>query len=116
MRPLSSWHRCSTGGTPAPELARRPRWPRRTTPSSSPWTRTKTENPMLFDLRGRGRRNTVKAVYITLAFLMGGGLVLFGIGGGGAISGGLVDAITGSHGGGDTGTDRFRKAEETAVQ
>ena len=49
---------------------------------------------MLFDLRGAGRRRTVKAVYITLAFLMGGGLVLFGIGGGGGVSGGLVDAIT----------------------
>ena len=49
---------------------------------------------MLFDLRGSGRRRTVKIVYITLAFLMGGGLVLFGIGGGGGISGGLVDAIT----------------------
>ena len=36
---------------------------------------------MLFDLRGRGRRNTIKVIYITLAFLMGGGLVLFGIGG-----------------------------------
>ena len=31
---------------------------------------------------------------------MGGGLVLFGIGGGGALSGGLVDAITESNGGG----------------
>ena len=50
---------------------------------------------MLFDLRGSGRRRTVKIVYIALAFLMGGGLVLFGIGGGGGISGGLVDAITG---------------------
>ena len=49
---------------------------------------------MLFDLRGSGRRRTVKIVYITLAFLMGGGLVLFGIGGGGALPGGLVDAIT----------------------
>ena len=49
---------------------------------------------MLFDLRGRGRRRTVKFVYITLAVLMGGGLVLFGIGGGGATQGGLVDAIT----------------------
>ena len=38
---------------------------------------------MLFDLRGAGRRRTVKVVYITLAFLMGGGLVLFGIGGDG---------------------------------
>ena len=48
---------------------------------------------MLFDLRGRGRRNTIKVIYIMLAFLMGGGLVLFGIGGN--TSGGLVDAITG---------------------
>src|SRR3954453_3238452 len=69
---------------------------------------------MLFDLRGRGRRRPVKIVYITLAFLMGGGLVLFGIGGGGAISGGLVDAITGSSGGGDTGPERFVKKERAA--
>src|SRR3954470_5039162 len=71
---------------------------------------------MLFDLRGRGRRRTVKIVYITLAFLMGGGLVLFGIGGGGAVSGGLVDAITGTSGGGDTGTERFLKLERAAVK
>ena len=36
---------------------------------------------MLFDLRGRGRRRTVQAIYLGLAILMGGGLVLFGIGG-----------------------------------
>jgi len=54
---------------------------------------------MLFDLRGRGRRRTIKFVYITLAVLMGGGLVLFGIGGGGAMQGGLVDAITGTSSG-----------------
>jgi hypothetical protein len=70
---------------------------------------------MLFDLRGSGRRRTVKIVYITLAFLMGGGLVLFGIGGGGGISGGLVDAITERDGGGDTGADRFRKQEAAAL-
>ena len=70
---------------------------------------------MLFDLRGSGRRRTVKIVYITLAFLMGGGLVLFGIGGGGGISGGLVDAITERSGGGDDGADRFRKAETEAL-
>jgi tetratricopeptide (TPR) repeat protein len=68
---------------------------------------------MLFDLRGSGRRRVIKVVYVTLAFLMGGGLVLFGIGGGGALSGGLVDAITQSDGGGD-GTDRFREAEQKA--
>lgn len=70
---------------------------------------------MLFDLRGSGRRRTVKIVYITLAFLMGGGLVLFGIGGGGALSGGLVDAITSSKGGGDSGTERFVTAERKAT-
>ena len=70
---------------------------------------------MLFDLRGSGRRRTVKIVYITLAFLMGGGLVLFGIGGGGGISGGLVDAITGTTGGSDTSADRFRKLEAAAL-
>jgi hypothetical protein len=70
---------------------------------------------MLFDLRGAGRRRAVKIVYITLAFLMGGGLVFFGIGGGGALSGGLVDAITSSNGGGDVNTDRFRAAEQKAT-
>jgi hypothetical protein len=71
---------------------------------------------MLFDLRGSGRRRTVKIVYITLAFLMGGGLVLFGIGGGGGVSGGLVDAITERSGGGDDGADRFRKQETAALK
>jgi hypothetical protein len=71
---------------------------------------------MLFDLRGAGRRRTVKAVYITLAFLMGGGLVLFGIGGGGALSGGLVDAITNSSNtGGGSGTERLQRAEQKAT-
>jgi hypothetical protein len=70
---------------------------------------------MLFDLRGRGRRRTIKIVYITLALLMGGGLVLFGIGGGGAMQGGLVDAITGSSSG-DTGAERFDKNEQAAVR
>lgn len=48
---------------------------------------------MLFDLRGRGRRRTVQAIYLGLAILMGGGLVLFGIGS--SANGGLFDAITG---------------------
>jgi tetratricopeptide (TPR) repeat protein len=69
---------------------------------------------MLFDLRGSGRRRVVKTVYITLAFLMGGGLVLFGIGGGGALPGGLVDAIT-QGGTGDDSTDRFREQEQAAT-
>jgi hypothetical protein len=70
---------------------------------------------MLFDLRGSGRRRVVKIVYITLAFLMGGGLVLFGIGGGGALSGGLVDAITEGGGGGDSGAERYRDEEQKAT-
>jgi hypothetical protein len=70
---------------------------------------------MLFDLRGSGRRRVVKTVYITLAFLMGGGLVFFGIGGGGALPGGLVDAITeGGSGSGDS-TDRYRRLEQEAT-
>ncbi len=52
---------------------------------------------MLFDLRGRGRRRTVQAIYLSLAILMGGGLVLFGIGS--SQSGGLFDAFSGSSGG-----------------
>jgi tetratricopeptide (TPR) repeat protein len=51
---------------------------------------------MLFDLRGRGRRRTVQVIYLSLAILMGGGLVLFGIGG--DVSGGLVDALQGQSG------------------
>src|SRR3712207_7222288 len=69
---------------------------------------------MLFDLRGTGRRRVVKIVYVTLALLMGGGLVLFGIGG--DVSGGLVDAITQGSGGGDGGSDRLRDREETLVR
>ena len=52
---------------------------------------------MLFDLRGR-RRRLVQVTYLMLALLMGGGLVLFGIGG--DVSGGLFDAFTGDGGGG----------------
>src|ERR1700754_423590 len=70
---------------------------------------------MLFDLRGSGRRRVVKIVYITLAFLMGGGLVFFGIGGGGALPGGLVDAITQGGSGGDDSTDRYRQPEQAAT-
>lgn len=68
---------------------------------------------MLFDLRARGRRRTVQAVYLTLAILMGGGLVLFGIGG--SVSGGLFDAIGLTDGGsGDTsgGRDSLEELEK----
>ena len=61
---------------------------------------------MLFDLRGSGRRNIVKGVYLTLALLMGGGLVLFGIGG--DVSGGLVDALTENNGSVSSNDSTFR--------
>jgi hypothetical protein len=67
---------------------------------------------MLFDLRGSGRRTTIKAVYLTLALLMGGGLVLFGIGG--EVSGGLVDALTENEGGLSSTDSRFRDRAEQA--
>jgi hypothetical protein len=75
---------------------------------------------MLFDLRGR-RRRAVQATYLTLALLMGGGLVFFGIGG--DVSGGLIDAFGGRDGGGDEGTsqleeriDRQEKRLQTSPQ
>ena len=68
---------------------------------------------MLFDLRGRGRRRTVQVIYLTLAILLGGGLVLFGIGGG--TNGGLFDAIGGS-GGGSTSTDSVFKKRLAAYE
>jgi hypothetical protein len=63
---------------------------------------------MLFDLRGR-RRRAVQATYLTLALLMGGGLVLFGIGG--DVSGGLFDAFS-ERGGGGAGNDLVEKRIE----
>jgi hypothetical protein len=56
---------------------------------------------MLFDLRGR-RRRLVQATYLSLALLMGGGLVFFGIGG--DVSGGLADIFTSDGGGGGDAT------------
>jgi tetratricopeptide (TPR) repeat protein len=69
---------------------------------------------MLFDLRGRGRRRTIQAIYLSLAILMGGGLVLFGIGGG--TNGGLFDAFK-SNGGNSspTGFEKQIKASERRV-
>ncbi len=55
---------------------------------------------MLFDLRSRGRRRTVQGVYLGLAILMGGGLVLFGVGAGNGL-GGLLNAFTGNGSGGN---------------
>src|SRR4051812_49886235 len=56
---------------------------------------------MLFDLKGK-RRRAVQGTYLTLAILMGAGLVLFGIGS--STSGGLGDLFSGG-GGSNKGHD-----------
>src|SRR5437660_8197535 len=69
---------------------------------------------MLFDLRSRGRRRTVQAVYLGLALLMGGGLVLFGVGAGNGF-GGILNAFTG--GGSNTAAKQaVSQQEKTALK
>jgi hypothetical protein len=70
---------------------------------------------MLFDLRGK-RRRAVQATYLTLAVLMGGGLVLFGIGG--DVSGGLFDAIGDRNTGGssDSGLEQRIERQEAKLK
>ncbi|MFM9043826.1 MAG: hypothetical protein ACKOPI_06800 [bacterium] len=46
---------------------------------------------MLFDLQSPGRRAAIKVIYSTLAILLGGGLLFFGIGS--DATGGLLDAL-----------------------
>lgn len=67
---------------------------------------------MLFDLRSRGRRRTVQGVYLLLAILMGGGLVLFGVGAGNGI-GGLLNAFTGN--GSGSNPSQAVSAQETSA-
>jgi len=65
---------------------------------------------VLFDLKGK-RRRVVQATYLMLAVLMGGGLVLFGIGG--DVSGGLFDAFSDrSSSGNSLVEDRIEESEE----
>jgi hypothetical protein len=69
---------------------------------------------MLFDLRSRGRRRTVQAVYLFLALLIGGGLVLFGVGAGNGL-GGLLNGLTGS--GSNSGQQSaVSQAEKNAIK
>ena len=67
---------------------------------------------MLFDLRGKGRRRTIQVIYVSLALLMGGGLVLFGIGG--DVQGGLFDAFSSNTNDDGSGQleDQVEKAQE----
>lgn len=69
---------------------------------------------MLFDLKGK-RKRLVQVVYVGLAVLFGGGLVLFGVGGN--VSGGLIDAFKGD-GGTDSSafTDIVERAERRAAR
>jgi hypothetical protein len=69
---------------------------------------------MLFDLRARGRRTTIKVIYVFLALLMGGGLIFFGIGG--ATSGGLLDAFKGGNGSGTSAQKLAQTKEDRAVK
>jgi hypothetical protein len=69
---------------------------------------------MLFDLRSRGRRRTVQAVYLFLAVLIGGGLVLFGVGAGNGL-GGLLNGLTGN--GSNSGQQSaVSQAEKSAIK
>lgn len=63
---------------------------------------------MLFDLRGR-RRRVVQATYLMLALLLGGGLVLFGIGG--DVSGGLADIFNDGRSGDDGNSQLERRID-----
>jgi hypothetical protein len=66
---------------------------------------------MLFDLRGRGRRRTVQVIYLMLALLLGGGLVLFGIGG--DVQGGLFDAFKENSG---SASEQIEKRRDDAAK
>jgi hypothetical protein len=71
---------------------------------------------MLFDLRGRGRRSTVRVIYAGLAVLIGVGLVGFGIGGG-VGGGGLLNAASKNEGsGGVSFADQVKKYEKLTTQ
>ncbi len=67
---------------------------------------------MLFDLRSKGRRRTVQVVYLGLAILIGGGLVLFGVGTGSG-NGGLLNAFGG---GSNNQSSQLSSAEKAAVK
>jgi hypothetical protein len=66
---------------------------------------------MLFDLKGK-RRRVVQGTYLTLAILMGAGLVLFGIGS--DVSGGLGDLFTGGGGGENQADEAIDKRIDSA--
>ncbi len=70
---------------------------------------------MLFDLRGRGRRRTVRVIYGGLALLIGFGLVGLGVGGGFG-SGGILNSLSGNEGSSSASfaaqIDKYKKLTE----
>jgi hypothetical protein len=71
---------------------------------------------MLFDLRGRGRRRTVRVIYGGLALLIGAGLVFFGVGAG-VGGGGLLNSLTGNEGSGSASfASKIKKYQKLTQQ
>jgi hypothetical protein len=71
---------------------------------------------MLFDLRGRGRRRTVRVIYIGLALLFGVGFVGFGVGVGGG-GGGIFNSLTSNEGSsGTTFSSEIKKYRKLTEQ
>jgi hypothetical protein len=68
---------------------------------------------MLFDLRSRRRRRAVQVIYVGLAVLMLGGLVLFGVGAG--QQGGLLNAFT-NNGSGNGQTSAINAQTKAALK
>ncbi|MGB6425932.1 MAG: hypothetical protein WBF18_11700 [Solirubrobacterales bacterium] len=66
---------------------------------------------MLFDIRGK-RKRFIQVIYVFLALLLGGGLVLFGIGG--DANGGLGDLLGISSNSGSDGSTEFNDEVEAA--
>jgi hypothetical protein len=70
---------------------------------------------MLFDLRGRGRRTTVKVVYVGLAVLIGGSLIFLGVGTFG--TGNFLSAVGNNEGAGSASfASQIKKYEKITAQ
>jgi len=69
---------------------------------------------MLFDLRSRRRQTTVRIVYVFLALVMGGGLILVGVGTG--TGGGLLNAFTNNGSGGSNANPLVAKQVKAALK
>jgi hypothetical protein len=70
---------------------------------------------MLFDLQSRRRRGAVKVIYLLLAVLMAGGLLLFGIGAGNG-GGGFLDIFKGGSSSTQSQVSDAEKAAERRVR